>query len=227
MLTVIVQQMAEGPLNRNKAVGTAYNTDANYEKIALELMKKINERVAETDNPSPRGALAIAMLVMASQGTIADLTDKLIETLPDADARDMARSEWLPSALGTDGRVQSFDSILASADAGHRPDLDFVLVIAGPQYHDSVLQDLFGWSANLDGTSNTRTPVLDAVQNPLGQATPIIGAGPGGDVKAAAGDVNQNISGDVPTGSDDRPSAPNGNDPKKPEPGPYQWQNMY
>ena len=144
-------------------------------------METVNKRTAETDNASTRSAFAILMLLRASNGTPADLEDKLIATLPNADARELAKSEWIPSALGKDGRELGYEPILASADAGRRPDFDFVLVIAGPQLLDSLLQDIGG--KNVDGLSfmRTRSPVLDAVQNPLEQQIPTLG----GDVLGA------------------------------------------
>ena len=144
-------------------------------------METVNKRTAETDNASTRSAFAILMLLRASNGTPADLEDKLIATLPHADARELAKSEWIPSALGKDGRELGYEPILASADAGRRPDFDFVLVIAGPQLLDSLLQDIGG--KNVDGLSfmRTRSPVLDAALNPLEQQIPTLG----GDVLGA------------------------------------------
>ena len=179
-LTVINERFASDLFNRATDPKVTY-TDAQFTDIALKLMETVNKRTAETDNASTRSAFAILMLLRASNGTPADLEDKLIATLPNADARELAKSEWIPSALGKDGRELGYEPILASADAGRRPDFDFVLVIAGPQLLDALLQDIGG--KNVDGLSfmRTRSPVLDAVQNPLEQQIPTLG----GDVLGA------------------------------------------
>lgn len=175
-LTVINERFASDLLNRAADSKVTY-TDAQFTDIALKLMETVNKRTAETDNASTRSAFAILMLLRASNGTPADLEDKLIATLPHADARELAKSEWIPSALGKDGRELGYEPILASADAGRRPDFDFVLVIAGPQFLDSLLQDIGG--KNVDGLSfvQTRSPVLDAALNPLEQQIPTLGGG--------------------------------------------------
>lgn len=179
-LTVINERFASDLFNRATDPKVTY-TDAQFTDIALKIMETVNKRTAETDNASTRSAFAILMLLRASNGTPADLEDKLIATLPHADARELAKSEWIPSALGKDGRELGYEPILASADAGRRPDFDFVLVIAGPQLLDALLQDIGG--KNVDGQSfmRTRSPVLDAVQNPLEQQIPTLG----GDVVGA------------------------------------------
>lgn len=179
-LTVINERFASDLFNRATDPKVTY-TDAQFTDIALKLMETVNKRTAETDNASTRSAFAILMLLRASNGTPADLEDKLIATLPHADARELAKSEWIPSALGKDGRELGYEPILASADAGRRPDFDFVLVIAGPQLLDSLLQDIGG--KNVDGLSfmRTRSPVLDAALNPLEQQIPTLG----GDVLGA------------------------------------------
>ena len=162
-LTVINERFAVDLVNRAADPNVKY-TDEEYTKIALDLMAKVNERCEETDNGSPRAAFAILMLVRASNGTPEDLADKLIETLKHEDARDMAKAEWIPSALGLDGRPQSYESLLASADAGRRPDLAFTLVVAGPQFADALLHDLNGKNTDPKSFIRMSTPMFDAVQ---------------------------------------------------------------
>lgn len=170
-LTVINERFASDLVNRAADPKVTY-TDDQYTGIALKIMETVNKRTAETDNGSTRSTFAILMLLRASNGTPEDLEDKLIATLENEEARDLAKSEWIPSALGRDGRTLGYEPILASADAGRRPDFAFTLVIAGPQFLDSILQDIGG--KNADGMSfiRTRSPVLDAVQNPMQQQVP-------------------------------------------------------
>jgi len=173
-LTVISERFAVDLLSRTADATMTY-TDEQFTEISLAVMKKVVERCNETDNGAPRAAFAIVMLLRASNGAPADLGEKLIETLPTAEAREMARTEWIPFALGQDGRQQSYEPLLGSADAGRRPDLDFVLVIAGPQFDDCILFDLLGKSTDKKAYSRAQTPVTDAVESVLRHAIPIIG----------------------------------------------------
>lgn len=173
-LTVINERFAVDLLNRSANPKETY-TDDQYTKICTELMKIINERTEETDNGSARSAFAVLMLVRASNGSPADLADKLIDTFKHDDAKELARTEWIPSALGKDGREQNYESILASADAGRRPDFAYVLVIAGPQHLDSILADLGGKNTDSTSSIRSRTPVLDAAENPFIHQIPTLG----------------------------------------------------
>ena len=172
-LTVINERFAADLVNRAANPNVTY-TDEQYAGLAVEAMRKINERTEETDNGSARSAFAILMFIRASNGTPADLADKLIETLKNEDARELAKKEWIPSALGKDGREQNYESLLASADAGYRPDFNQVLVIAGPQQLDAILADLAGKNTDRVSFSQTRTPVLDATENLLTHQIPTL-----------------------------------------------------
>lgn len=168
-LTVINEQFAQNLLNRAANPKVTY-TDEQYTKIAVETMKAINERTEETDNGSARSTFAALMFLRASNMTgdpLEKLQDALVDTLKHDDAKELARNEWIPAALGKGGREAGYEPILASADAGRRPDFDFVLVIAGPQYLDAILQDIGGKTTDKMSFTRTRSPVLDAVANPL------------------------------------------------------------
>ena len=172
-LTVINERFATDLLNRTANPNVTY-TDAQYMDIATNLLSAIVKRTDETDNGSTRSAFAILMLIRASNGAPVDLGDKLIDMLEHEDARELAKSEWIPSALGKDGREQGYEPLLASADAGRRPDFAFVLVIAGPQYMESILEDLSGKNADEASFIGTRSPVLDAVENPIAHQIPTL-----------------------------------------------------
>ena len=172
-LTVINERFAIDLMNRAANPNITY-TDEQYTKLAVEAMEKINERTEETGNGSARSAFAILMFIRASNGTPADLADKLIDTLKHDDAKELARDEWIPAALGEDGKTMGYESLLASADAGRRPDFAYVLVIAGPQYLESILEDIVCKNTDQMSFMRTRTPVLDAVQNPLEQMAPTL-----------------------------------------------------
>ena len=199
-LTVINERFATDLVNRAADPKTTY-TDEQFTKIAIDAMNVINERTAEADNASTRSAFAILMFVRASNGTPEDLADKLIDTLKNEEARELAKNEWIPAALGQNGREKSYEPILASSDAGRRPDFQHVLIIAGPQHLDSVLADISGKNTDSVAPIRTRTPVLDAVENNLIHQIPTLD----GDLFAA----------DLPTPPVDQ----------TPHPGPYPWQN--
>lgn len=179
-LTVLCEQFAQNLVNRAADPRQVY-TDAQYTEIATDLMKKIVTRTAETENGAARSAFAIVMLVKAANSPVEGLVEKLVETLP-ADMQGSAGNEWLPAALGTGGVKQDYDPLLAAADAGSRPDFEFTLTIAGPQYLDSVLADLTGKNLDPKSMVNTHTPVVDAVINPLNFQIPQLG----GDVRQSA-----------------------------------------
>ena len=231
-LTVIAERFAIDLFNRD-AVGADKYTDQQFTQIATETMKTVNERTAETDNGSARSAFAIIMFIRASNGSIPELADALIDTLQHDDAKEMARSEWVPSALGKDGRTQGYEPLLASADAGRRPDQEFVLIIAGPQHLESVLGDLVGKNTDQMSFIETRTPILDAVDNKLIMQNPTLGADVVGQAGAAGDPVQGGGQEQGPHGENPRPT-PDKPDPQpepqpEPEPEPpqpYQWQSF-
>ena len=224
-LTVLSERFASDLFSRTADPRVTY-TDEQYTRIAVDLMNKVNERCEETDNGSPRAAFAILMLVRASGGSPADLADKLVETLKHDDARELAKTEWLPSALGLDGRESSYESILASADAGRRPDLDMTIVIAGPQFPDMLLSDLIGKNVDLRAAIDAHAPLFDASKSALLRAFPTLGAGLPGDM--TDNPATHPLGGDVPHSPTPipipTPTPTPTPTPVPPEPGPYQWQ---
>ena len=109
-LTVLSERLPVDLLTRQKDANTQIS-DEQYEKIALSVMEKVNERCEETDNGSSRATLAILTLVRASGGTSETLTDTLIDTLKHEDAKETAREMWIPDAQGADGREKSYESM--------------------------------------------------------------------------------------------------------------------
>lgn len=204
-LTAICENFSKDLFNRNSDPNLK-PTDEEFTKVAMDILKVVGERVADTDNPSTRMGMAIIMLLKASNGKPEDLSDKLVETIADEDARGLAKDEWIPHAVvpPDDDRKPDYDPILASADVGRRPDYDFVLVIVGPQHLDSVLADILGKNASPEALIDTRSPVLDAVQNKFRYQIPHLG-----------GDIIEGGTSNPPFGGDIT------------EPGGYQWQTTY
>ena len=188
-LTVINERFATDLFSRTADPRVQF-TDERFVKIATNTVRIVQERCDETDNGSVRTAFAILMFVRASNGTPSDVMDQLIEMLKYDDAKDLARTEWFPAALGLDGRTQTYDPMLASANAGLRPDLAQVLVICGPQFVAALLADLSGKNTDTGNMVDTHTPVLDAVENTLVQQAPNFGNDKPGAAGAAGGAVN-------------------------------------
>lgn len=212
-LSVINERFAQDLVNRAANPNVTY-TDEQFTKLAVETMNVINERVEATDNGSPRAAFAILMFLRASNGTPVDLADKLVDTLKHDDVKELAKNEWIPVALGKDGREQSYEPILAAADAGLRPDYAQILVIAGPQQLDAILADINGKNTDLVSFSRTHTPVLDATLNPLIQQVPVLGDDPSRGPDAVLPPPVSN------------PSVPEPQPQPPPHPGPYGGQGF-
>ena len=212
-LTVINERFAVDLVNRAANPNVTY-TDEQYAKLAVETMKVVNERTEEADNGSARSTFAILMFLRASNETgdaLEKLQDQLVDTLKHDDAKELAKDEWIPSALGKDGRKANYEPLLASADAGQGPDPAQVLVIAGPQYLDAILVDLGGQYPS----SSTRTPVQDAVQNNFIHQVPTLHDEPfGGDPVVPFDPANPGKS---PT--------PTPTPTPTPHPGPYPYQS--
>ena len=220
-LTVISERFASDLVNRAANPNVTY-TDEQFAKLATEVMKTINERTEETDNGSTRSTFAILMFLRASNETgdaLDKLEEQLVDTLKHDDAKELAKDEWIPAALGKDGREAGYEPILASADAGRRPDFIFTLDIAGPQYLESILEDITGKNSDKMSFIRTRSPVLDAVQNPLIHMTPVLHDEPfGGDAGGPPPDVTN------PLAPEPTPEPPPQPPPQPPHPGPYPWQ---
>ena len=232
-LPVISERFAVDLVNRAGNPNVTY-TDEQFKKLATDVMEKINDRTEETDNGSVRSTFAILMFGRASNldgDSLEKFQDALVDTLKHDDAKELAREEWIPAATGKDGREQGYEPLLASADAGRRPDFAKVLVIAGPQYLDSILADITGKNVDEMSFIDTRSPVLDAVENPLIAAQPILGADRAGAAgaagnAAAGGGQEMNSNGETlrPTPFNPNPVNPTPT-PEPPHPGPYPWQS--
>ena len=163
-LTMVSEALAADTYNRQNY------TVETYTKVAKEVMGEVNERCESTDNGSPRVALAIVMFTTGLNGTEAEqetLTTTLIDTMKHDDAK-VAAKEWIKEAQGKEGE-KSYESVLAAADAGKRPDTAAVLPLTnGIQFHDSVMADMTGkFTDPVEGLANSQTPILDAIENKL------------------------------------------------------------
>ena len=136
MLTVISERFAEDLFNRAADASVTY-TDEDFTKIAETAMAKVNERNVGNDQAGVRSTFAILMFLRASNGTPADLADKLIATLPEKETRDLAKKSWVPAAMA--GGQDRYVAMLGEDAKGNIPVPDVVLRIAGPQMLEAQL----------------------------------------------------------------------------------------
>ena len=154
-LTIVNERFAADLFNRSADPSRTY-TDDEYVNIATNLMARIEKRTADTDDAAVRNTFAAAMLVRASNGSPADLADKLVATMPAGDERDLARNEWLPAALS---EPADYEAMLAYADAGRQPSPSLALQLSGPQLLDAFLADVA--SSLVGGDGRETTPFTD------------------------------------------------------------------
>ncbi len=147
-LTVINERFAKDVFNRSNEKRTY--TDEQFTRIAEGTMAKIQERTASADNAAVRNVFAILMFVRASNGTPADLTEKLLAGLPAGSPVAKARNEWIPAALGIDG-PKTYEPMLGYADVGIEPKEEVVFTIAGPQVLNAMLFDLAACLSDKEG----------------------------------------------------------------------------
>ncbi len=141
-LTVLNERIAADLFNRN-ADPTRPVSDADFTALAREAMQTIAARASDTDEDAVRTTFAILMFVRASGGSPADLRQTLAESISDPAARQLALNEWIPPALGENGREPTYDPMLGASDASLEvPDVDNVLVIANSQEMVPLLSDL-------------------------------------------------------------------------------------
>ena len=141
-LTIVNERLAADLYNR---AADPSMTDDKFTSIASDTVSKIQTRCATADNSGVRDTFAILMFIRASNGSPADLRDKLVGQL-DPSTADLARNEWIPPALG-EGQEKTYEPMLGASDAGNAPEEAVVLRMAGPQVISAMLGDL--------ATSNT------------------------------------------------------------------------
>lgn len=164
-LPIISESIATDLMSRTADPTKTYS-DEQFTRIAETVMKSVNERMASVENGAARAAFAISMLVQASGGTPADLTDKLVSTLPVA-SQEAARKEWFPAASGEN---KNYDPMLGAADAQTAaPAPVVVLRLAGPQVIDALLADITSGTGILEdvGAREFATSATETVDTML------------------------------------------------------------
>ena len=155
-LTAINESLASGMFNRKADPSKTY-TDDQYVEISTNLLAVVQERNATADNAGVRNTFAVLMLIRGSEGSPADLRDTLVNSLTDAETRNLAQNEWISPALGQ-GQEKSYDPMLGAADAGNQPDLTIVIISPFSSSADALLSDLAS-EGSLTDTSSSITAI--------------------------------------------------------------------
>ncbi len=165
-LVVINERFATELFSRAAGSGM---TDAQFEQIAKSNMAKIQSRTAAGSESAERNTFAILMFVRAANGSPANLADTLINDMPDAQARQMAKAEWIPAALG-DGQPKDYAPLLGSGEAEVAPIVD--IQVYGPNIKRmNLLTELSSIdSAKGLQTGSFNNPIFlsDGVLDPIG-----------------------------------------------------------
>lgn len=138
-LTVLNESFAKDLFNRTQP-GNDKLTDEKFEQVAKDVVSEVGKRTEGMKVSDVKMAFAAIMFLRASNGKPADLSDKLVSLLPES-SRDVAKSDWIPAALGIN-QEKSYDPILGAADAGRQPDVDVLIVTPPPQLLEGLLADL-------------------------------------------------------------------------------------
>ncbi len=175
-LTVVNERLAADLFNRNANPARPIS-DEQMVKMSTETMKIVHARNAGNDNASVRDVFAILMFVRASNGTPADLTDKLLAGITDNEARTLAKEEWVPAALGK-GQPKSYDAMLAVCDVEPTqlpsPETNF-LNLQGPDiFMGTLIADL---APTVDAKGAPTSSFSDVFLDPNKYALPTDGVG--------------------------------------------------
>jgi hypothetical protein len=153
-LTTIIEELSKNELAPSQNVSTE-----RYLSIVRNAMETIARRCDSAETGSIRAAMAGVMFVKAANSDAQNAAaDAAVRSLP-ADVRKVARAQWIPAAAGMNGQLQSYDPILAAAQAGEEPAHMEVLSIYPQQITESMLADL---QAGVLPGEHSATASLDA-----------------------------------------------------------------
>ena len=148
-LTLLNERYAADVFNRAADPKHTY-MDEQFVTIASNAMVKIRKRLEGSDAAGVRDAFAVLMFVRASNGTLSDLKDILVEGMADEEAKKLAKEEWLPEALA-EGELKSYEPMLGYADAGKMPDPVVAMRVLNTQQFEAMISDLAATMIGRDG----------------------------------------------------------------------------
>ena len=138
VLTLVNERFASDLFNRAADPSKKFS-DEQYTKIASNLLQKIMQRTANEDNAGVRNTFAVLTFLRASNGSPADLAEKLVAEFSDEKIKGYALNEWIPAAMSPE---KNYDPMLGAGDAGDSPDAALVMSIAGDMSTVALLSDL-------------------------------------------------------------------------------------
>lgn len=169
-LCVINERFAADLFNRAADPKVVYS-DEQFTSIAEMVMNSVKNRTAQTDGAAVRNVFAVLMLLRASNGSPADLAQKLVAGLP-AETQKNALEEWIPAAMSED---RNYDPLLGVVDAGEQPNSSLVMQIAGPQSLEALLADVNSATVGPEAENAATFHKVSDVVTTLHVATPDIG----------------------------------------------------
>lgn len=172
-LPVLSERFAEDLFNREASQRDKF-TDEQFIKVAKETMGVVNARTESVDSGDVRSAFAALMFIRSANSDSEVIFKSLADAMPEK-SREVAAQEWLPEALGKDGKEASYDALFAVANGGVVPDVVKTLEIAGPQFQAVLLSDLMGSNTDPFTKPTDRTPITDAIFNSYQLGRPIGG----------------------------------------------------
>jgi len=164
---VVINEVFASKLFNRAADPEQVLTDDYFTNLVFKAMDVVQKRNETADDAGVRNAFAILMFVRASNGSPSDLADVLVDRLPDATTRELAKSEWLGPALNEG----NYEPLLAAADAGAQPEIAVIIRLAKPQLPLAMLSDIAsggmggsiysGQVLSISGGSSTQLSDLD------------------------------------------------------------------
>jgi hypothetical protein len=134
-LAVINEEFAKSEFSRPSSMDAE-----RFTRIVKSVMAKIVQRCASSESGAVRSCFAGLMFVRAAGDAAEAAQAAVVSALP-ADAQLEARNNWIPAALGKE-QTQSYDPMLAAAQAGEEPEHSTVISIYSAQIVESMLADL-------------------------------------------------------------------------------------
>ena len=107
--------------------------DESFVDFASSALMKISGRLRTADDyPGTRSAFAVIMFLKASEGKPSSLREDLMVYVLSGSHK-IAREEWIPAALGDDGKAPTYAPIMEAGIRGEEPNHRLVLSMGAPE----------------------------------------------------------------------------------------------
>ena len=207
-------------------------TDEQFTEVALKVMDKVNERMATVEDGAARSCFAALVFINASSDhPIANLTETLVATMPAA-AQNVALTEWIPAAIG-DNQQKTYEPLLGASS------FDATMNVGDTAVRDSAVEEKKEDVKEEETVEETKTETTETTKTTEATTEAAESAEPVENVvliKLAGPQLLESMLGEVVEGTptintsfnpDNYMSAPvRDEEPKNPEPGPYDGQSI-